>query len=85
MTVQLSSEAMQAAVKLHKKSAPDKILRTHVVLQFCLLYRVTLWSTFWSLFVLIMSYIILLTWISSKFRPTPTPYHLAFLYLGADY
>ena len=38
MKVQLSSEAVQAAVKLRKKSAPDKILRTRVVLQFCMLY-----------------------------------------------
>ena len=70
-------------MKLCKKSALDKILRTHVVLQVCILYRVTLW-TFWRLFVLIMLCIILLFWISRKFSPTPTltPYHLAFLYLG---
>ena len=55
MKVQLSSEAIQAAVKLCKKSAPDKILRTHVVLQFYILCRVTLWI-FWCLFVPIMSY-----------------------------
>ena len=70
MKAQLSSEVIQAAVKLCKESVPDQILRTHVVLKFCILYRVTLWIC-WCLFVLIMSYIILLTRISSKFPPTP--------------
>ena len=41
MKVQLSSEAIQAAVKFCKKFASDRILRTPVVLQFCVLYRVT--------------------------------------------
>ena len=44
MKVQLSSEAIQAAVKLCKKCAPDKILGTHMVLQFFILYRVTIWT-----------------------------------------
>ena len=50
-----------------------------MVLQFCLLYRVALW-TFWYLFVVVMTYY----FFNLNFCKW-APYYLALAYLGASF